>query len=78
MALRDRQHFITLRLIKGKSPSEVAKETGMSASTIAKWRVDPRRGGTRYPRMNSIVKVLDACNADLEVVDRETGRVISR
>ncbi|MTV47250.1 hypothetical protein GM528_13050, partial [Streptococcus pneumoniae] len=44
---RDRMMFNVLRAIRGKSNSEVAQASGISAQTIAKWRAPVANGGTK-------------------------------
>jgi transcriptional regulator with XRE-family HTH domain len=49
--------FAVLRAIRDKTPTEVAKKTFVSPSTIAKWRKPLSEGGTRYPQHATLAAV---------------------
>lgn len=57
---RDREVFAILRLIRGKTPDEVASKSGLSPSTIRNWRKSIENGGTRYPQHWTLSRVARA------------------
>lgn len=56
----DRDVFDVLRLIKGLTAGEVAERSGVSPTTIAKWRYRLQDGGTRWPRHDTMSKVVQS------------------
>jgi transcriptional regulator with XRE-family HTH domain len=64
-AAQKRLTFQVLRLIRGMTSSEIARECGLSPATPSKWRT--RR--VACPSMTSVLKVLAAFGGRLEIVD---------
>ncbi len=60
MSSRDREMFMVLRVIMHHSDGEVARKSGVSASTIKKWRLSIKDGGTRHPRLHTLRQVAKA------------------
>lgn len=53
----DKAVFVVLHAVKGVSATNLASQTYVSASTIAKWRRGPKFGGTRYPQHHTLAAV---------------------
>lgn len=68
---KDRMVFRVLRLLRGMKTAEAARKSGLSPSTISKWRT--RR--TRYPQHQSYDMALKAVKCRFEIVD-EDGNVV--
>lgn len=69
--VKDRDVFDVLRLIRGKTPAEVSRDSGVSASTIAKWRWRLQDGGTRWPRHDTMRKVVESAGYRYALVEQE-------
>lgn len=67
---RDRALFAVLRAIRGKSNAEAAKGSGVSAQTIAKWRLTVAAGGTRFPQFYTMNAVARANGLEFRLVER--------
>lgn len=72
---RDRQYFLTLRLMRDKSNSELAQLTGMSHSTFCNWRKRLQDGATRRPAFNSVSKVCHALGKQLAIIDPKSKEI---
>lgn len=55
---RDVLIFEVLRLCRDASAEEIARKSNISSQTIRNWRKPLKNGGTRYPRAQSLNKVL--------------------
>ena len=74
---RDRVVFQVLRSIRGISNADVARASGISAQTVAKWRAPIASGGTRFPQFWTLNRVAKAHGLEfklLPVDDRREGR----
>lgn len=74
----DRAWHAILHRFAGVPSAEVAKQTGLHVTTIRKWRRGYRRGGTRYPKYESIAKALHSIGMSLEPVTNEEREGIER
>lgn len=74
-AHRDAVVFDVLHAVKGFTDKELAQASGridnkhLARSTIRKLRLGPRYGGTRFPRLLTIEKILSAAKKRLYVGD---------
>lgn len=57
---RDRDIFLLLRQIKGVPNKDVSRKAGIAYATIANMRKPASRGGTRYPRHETMSKIAKA------------------
>ncbi len=73
---RSRQVFLALKLSNGDKVKDLARKAELSPSTIRNVRRPPNRGGTVFPRMQTILKILSAADATLEVV--KDGQIIRK
>jgi DNA-binding phage protein len=62
------------RAIFGKKNSDVARKSGVSAQTIAKWRKSPTDGGTRHPRFHTMKLVARAVGMRFELAPMQVGK----
>lgn len=67
----DRTVFAVLHAIAGRTASEIASHTYVSASTIAKWRRGPKFGGTRYPQHHTLAAVAKVAGLRFSLVDKD-------
>lgn len=75
---RDRDMFLVLRIIRGMSAKEVAKKAKLSTSTIYKWRRRVQDGGTRYPKHDSMARILRAAGYEFVIQHKATGQEVKR
>lgn len=68
---RDAAVFAVIHELRGQSPGDLARATGMSPATFRKWRKPPRDGGTRYPQHISLERALSAVGKKFTIVDKD-------
>lgn len=68
---RDQMVFRILRLMRGITTTEMSRQSGLSSSTISKWRT--RR--TRYPQHTSYEMALKALKYRFQIVDKDGNPV---
>jgi len=64
---RDRMVFEVLHAIKGKSATEVARDTYVSPQTIRNWRKSGG-SGTRYPQHHTLAAVARTVGLEFKLV----------
>ena len=57
-----------LQLIKGQSANSLSKKTYLASSTISKLRKDPKAGGTRWPRADTLDELYRLVGWELQPV----------
>lgn len=60
--------FDVLHAIKGRKASEIAAQTWVSQSTIAKWRLGYEHGGTRWPQHATLAAVAAVAGLEFRLV----------
>lgn len=75
---RHRLTFKTLRLIKGISPAEVARKTGVCYQTVVNMRKAVSDGGTIAPRVSVLDRIGRAYGMRLDFVEMNAPQTVGR
>ena len=76
----DRDVHRVLNALAGMSANKIAKQTWVSAGTIAKWRLGYENGGTRHPQHSTLSAVAAVAGLRFTLVPeavKETTKVRS-
>ncbi len=68
---RDRLVHQVVQIIAGEKAHAVARKAHISPSTVAKWRINPKDCGTRYPQAYTMNQVLKAYGHELRVCPKQ-------
>lgn len=75
---RDRQIFSLLRALSGKTPTQIARMAAkrgykIAPTTIAKWRISPTKGGTKFPQHYTMMAAAKAVGMEFALVPEATA-----